>query len=175
MTQAAFAGAAAAQSAAAPSGLPLPAAATGLEDIAASLRRIEILLRAQVEIQRVELLLKRADLVNQEVLPLQTELRQTKNYRDNLEEQQHIIEQQVKDFTDRMENLPRLATEVELKDAEQTAHHFEQQLRQSKARLQTQRARVEELESELGKRTVDRDDVRARLDRALARLESANP
>jgi uncharacterized protein (DUF111 family) len=169
MTQFALAGAAIAQPATAPGSLPPPAVTPGLEDIAASLQRIEVLLRAQVEIQRVELLLKRADLATQEVLPIQTDLRMAKASRDAAEEQQLSQERRLVEVSEFLDNPPRTATDVSVRANEQMKHNLEVELRMTKVRVQKLRARVEEVEGELAKRTAERDDIKALVDRALAR------
>ncbi|HXO25971.1 MAG TPA: hypothetical protein VOA80_01375 [Thermoanaerobaculia bacterium] len=169
------AGPAGAQSTTAPSALPPVVAVPGLAEIASSLQRMELLLRGQVEMQRLDLLLKRAELGNQELLPLQNELRQTKAARDGSEEMLRVNEQQLSDFTAMLEKRAHAASEEETQGVEQQVHNLEQRIRTSKTRLQAQRARIEELENEVAKKTVERDDVKALIDRALARLDLAIP
>lgn len=175
MTLLSHPGAALAQSVAAPSAAPLNMADPGLGEIAASLRRIELLLRAQVEMQRLDLLMKRADLANQELLPLQNELRQTKSARDSAEELQRSNELQLSEFTAWLEKPTHTASEAESQGVEQQVHSLEQGIRLTKIRLQAQNARIGELENELAKKIAERDDVKAMIDRALARLDLPHP
>ena len=168
-------GPAGAQSTADPSASPPIVAVPGLAEIASSVQRMELLLRAQVEMQRVDLLLKRADLGNRELLPLETELRQTKAAREGAEELQRVNEQQLSDFTAWLEKPTHAGGEEETRGIEQQIHGMEQRIRLAKIRLQAQRARIEELENEVAKKTAERDDVKALIDRALARLDLPNP
>ena len=105
--------------------------------------RMELLLRGEVEMQRLDLLLKRAELGNQELLPLQNELRQTKAARDGSEEMLRVNEQQLSDFTAMVEKRAHAASEEESQGLEQQVHSLEQRIRNSKTRLQAQRARID--------------------------------
>ena len=169
------AGTAAAQGTSVPSASPLEVPLPALAEIASSLQRIELLLRTQVEMQRLDLLLRRAGLGNQELLPLQNELRQTKAARDSEEELLRVNEQQLSDFTAWLEKPTHTAGEGDAQGVEQQVHSLEQRIRLAKLRLQAQRARIEELENELAKKTAERDDVKALIDRALARLDLPRP
>lgn len=168
-------GAAGAQSTAAPSAPPPVVVVPGLAEIASSLQRMELLLRGQVEMQRLDLLLRRANLGNQELLPLQNELRQTKAARDGSEEMLRANEQQLSDFTAMREKPAHATSEDETLGVELQIHSLEQSIRNSKTRLQAQRARIEELENEVAKKAAERDDVKALIDRAIARLDLPNP
>lgn len=171
VTLVSLSGTAGAQSTAVPSAPPPVVAVPGLSEIASSLQRMELLLRGQVEMQRLDLLLRRANLDNQELLPLQNELRQARAARDGDEEMLRLNEQHLSDFTARLEKPTHAASEEETQVVEQQIHSLEQRIRLAKTRMQTQRTRIEELENEVAKKTAERDDVKALIDRALARLD----
>ena len=146
-----------------------------LSDIARSLQHMEALLRAQLEMQRVEVLFRRAEIVNQEILPLQAALRQAKATRDGDEQQIVAGEQRLKELAERLDSGSALARGTEAKDIEEAIHQLELGLRMTRASLQAERAHVEELENEVSKRSAERDQVHSLIDRALTRLDTPQP
>jgi chromosome segregation ATPase len=147
-----------------------PAPAGALSDIAKSLQHLEALLRTAMAMQRMDLSLRRAELAIADVVPLQTALREARAARDNDEAQVATAEQGMKRLKDRLDERAGQPEDDEARGMEDVVRELEVQTQVMKSQLGTLRARIAELDNEVSRKTAERDQVLAEIDRALSRL-----
>jgi chromosome segregation ATPase len=151
---------------------PVSGDGAALRAIAASLERIEAILRNQQSAQVVTLRFERLRLLREEMAPLEGELRSMRNG-DFWQAPELAVQRQ------RVEQIEKQIEEARLAGREQEVSMYEMTLRETvlqieamKKRIEAQRQRAEELESQLAVLRSERDAAVGEIDRLLARLEN---
>jgi chromosome segregation ATPase len=151
-----------------------PASGDGaaLRAIAASLERIEAILRNQQSAQVVTLRFERLRLLREEMAPLESELRSMRNSDLWQRPDLAVQRQEVEELEKQVEEARLAGREQEAAIHEMTLRGTERQIEAMTRRIEAQRERAEELESQLSVLRSERDAAVGEIDRLLARLEN---